>query len=188
MDFEREFETLPAWLIIAFVMAFVFSIMTALARISGWSELAEHYGGDRIDGARKRFQSMQMGRGGFGMVNFNNVMTLTVTPQTLQLSSFFPFDVAMKPLLIPIADLTATPKRMIFFSAVEFRASRAPSVILRFPAGVSRWIEEQSGARLLAEPLAANAPGESLAKDRLFDDGCPLRIRRFLLRQAPLSS
>ncbi|MGD9800462.1 MAG: hypothetical protein AB7F91_11075 [Parvularculaceae bacterium] len=147
-----DISNLPAWAFPLFFVGIWILVLTILAQTSGWAQLSEYYGGDsRLEGSRKRFQSMAMGRNALTMVNFSGVATLTVTPMALELATFFPFDVTMKPLVIPLSDLKATrSKQMLFFRTVELKAARAENTVIRLSESQFEWIERESGATLLS--------------------------------------
>ncbi len=112
MTIEQYLENPPVWLIVGFFVFVWWFALTMIARMSGWTELADYYGDkDRLEGPRLRFQSMSMGRGGFNQANFGGVITLTATPFALEIATFPPFNVTMKPLLIPMTDLSASVRK-----------------------------------------------------------------------------
>ena len=145
-----DLGNLPTWAFALFFVSIGIFALNILARISGWTTLADYYGGNaRLEGARKRFQSISMGRNALTMAHFNNIATLTVTPAAIELATFFPFDIASKPLVIPFSDLTATrAKRAFLFATVDLRTARASDVIIRFSQGQIDWIETERGAAL----------------------------------------
>ena len=150
MTLDQFFESPPVWIFPAFFVFVWWFVLTLIARVSGWSELAEYYGDkDRLDGPRRRFQSMAMGRGGLNMANFGGVITLTATPYALEIATFFPFSLSMKPLAFPLSDLASEAVKTFFVvPAVEVRAARAPSVRMRLSTAQAQWIEEKTGAPL----------------------------------------
>lgn len=164
MTIEQYLENPPVWLIVGFFVFVWWFALTMIARMSGWAELADTYGDkDRLEGPRLRFQSMSMGRGGFNQANFGGVITLTATPLALEIATFPPFNVTMKPLLIPMTDLSASPgKKMFVIPSVDLRAARASEIAIKISDRQIEWIEEQSGVRLLADatfPQVADAGG-----------------------------
>ncbi len=156
MTFDQFLDNPPLWLFFVFFAALWWGALAILARISGWSALAEPYGDQtRPEGARRRFQSIQMGRAGGAMTNFSGVINLTATPFAIEFALFFPFNLTMKPLVIPLADLRAEKSKIMFvMPAADLRAARAPEVTIRVSAPTAAWIAQSTGARLLAD--AAN--------------------------------
>jgi len=150
VSFDGDVSGLPTWAFVVVIVGALYLILNVLSRTSGWTELADHYGGaSRLVGARRRFQSLSMGRGGLMMMNINNAAILTVTPSALEIAVFFPFNLTMKPLVIPFSDVTATiSKQMFMFTSVDLKTVRAEEIIIRLSEGQARWIEQEAGAKL----------------------------------------
>ena len=152
MTLDQFLDNPPIWLFVVFFAAVWWLVLTILARASGWAALAELYGDQsRLEGPRRRFQSLRMGRAGGMLVNLNGAVTFAATPFSVEISTFFPFSLNMKPLVIPLSDLTATEsKMMLVMPAVDFRAARAPEIGIRVSKPLSDWIAQNTRAHLLA--------------------------------------
>ncbi|NWG91684.1 MAG: hypothetical protein HXY21_04150 [Parvularculaceae bacterium] len=150
MTLDRFLEDPPIWLFLVFFAAVWWFVLSILARASGWAVLAEPYGDQtRLEGSKRRFQSIQMGRSGGALTNFSGVISFTVTPFALEISTFFPFSLTMKPLVIPLSDFQGAESKMMFIMpAVDICAARAPEIVIRISAALAEWIGEAAGARL----------------------------------------
>lgn len=158
---EDYFADPPAWHFFVYGAAFFWIVLHVIARVSGWSALAEFYGDkERVSGAKRRFQSIGMGgKGVLGSANFGGVITFAASPSTLEISTIPPFGLVLRPLAIPLADLHAEPARKVLgFQMIDLRASRAPEIAIKISGHQLRWIENATGAQLLTAAPAQRPP------------------------------
>lgn len=153
---EEQVEPyLPVLAPAAFV-AFWWLVASFLARLSGWTRLAELYPADDFfDGATRGFQSMRIGRGALASANYGGCVMVGVTPMALRLSMFFPFRPGHAPLAIPFGDISADVQKVFLFDYVRLRAARAPETEIMISKALAAWIEDKSGG-LWKAPGAAS--------------------------------
>jgi hypothetical protein len=127
------------WVIPLFMVGVWWLSLQLVARVSGWSLLAERYRAEMpFEGQKWRFQSAQMRY----MSHYNGCLTVGANMQGLYLATWFLFRIAHQPLFIPWNDLTMTPKRRWLFPGYELRFNQV--------SGVFIWIQKSLGDRLQA--------------------------------------
>ncbi len=87
------------------------AIISLLAFVSGWRTLAARFPAPPGFHGGKLY-TWQSGR--LGMVNYNNVLRVGVSPQGLHLACGFPFHFMHPPLLIPWAQITNLQQQKVF--------------------------------------------------------------------------
>ncbi|QDT10615.1 hypothetical protein [Planctomycetes bacterium K23_9] len=76
-------------------------VVSLLARLSGWSRLAQHYRDDGTRDSGEPGESFGMRTGRVGIVNYNGCLMLRICPSGLRLAVLFPFRMGHPPLFIP---------------------------------------------------------------------------------------
>ncbi len=105
-----------------------FGILMLLAKVGGWSKLAEHYT-DR-EAAPTRTWGFRSAR--IGLVNYNGGLTFGVTHNGLMLRAFMLLRPGHPTLVIPWTDLTITQpeKPGWLIPSSKLSASRVPNVTI----------------------------------------------------------
>jgi hypothetical protein len=146
-----EANALPVWLWPLFPVFFVgfwCAITYLLALMSGWRRLAAHYAADvPVSGQRFRFRSAKS-----GLVRYNHCLNFAATAEGLHLWLLLPFRLGSPPLLVPWADVSATPAREFMFSSVALRFSRAPGIRMRITIALGEQIAAASRGALRITP------------------------------------
>lgn len=125
MQFEEAF---PFLFPIFFIGIWV-TVCFLLARIGGWSRLAEYYQSQvPFTGKKWYFQSCQL-----GLTNYNGALTVGSNYYGLYLAVLLPFRVGHPPLLIPWSDITTAEYKGLMFRYLDFTVARVPSLRLRLP-------------------------------------------------------
>ena len=130
------------WVIAVFVPVFFvtlwFVVLTFIGRMSGWSNLAEHYRtSDAFQGETWAFQSARMRY----MSNFNGCLTFGADAQGMYAAGWAPFRLAAPPILVPWGELSVQPKKLWLMSGYELRFQQAPDVYM--------WVRQSLGEKLL---------------------------------------
>lgn len=100
---------IPLWLTIGY----------AVALLSGWRSLAEHYRTDRPFPGHKRWMQSAKLRLGAG---YNNALTLGSDADGIYMAVLFLFRMGHPPLFIPWGDIQIDePKRFLFLMSRKFR-------------------------------------------------------------------
>jgi len=117
-------------------------ICLLLARLGGWSRLAEAYGALGVDvrGTRYRFRS-----GAFGFVSYNGPLMLEAGPQGLSFGILFPFRIGHPRFSVPWADLQFAPRKRWLVSTVELTFARCPGVTVTLPRGLAEKLATEGG-------------------------------------------
>lgn len=143
----EETNELPVWLWPLFPVFFVGLWCAAtylLALMSGWRRLAAHYTAELpLGGQCFRFRSAKS-----GLVRYNHCLNFAATPAGLYLWLLLPFRLGSPPLLVPWADLSATPVREFLMNAIAFEFARAPSVKMRISTRLGEQIAAASRGAL----------------------------------------
>jgi hypothetical protein len=138
---------LPAWLWPLFPVVFVglwCAITYLLALMSGWRRLAAHYAADLpIGGQRFRFRTARS-----GLVRYNHCLTFAATAEGLYLWLLLPFRLGSPPLLVPWADVSATPTREFMVTSIALGFARAPRVRMRIAAALGEQLAAASRGAL----------------------------------------
>ena len=126
------------WIIPVFVLAWGWFVVNGIARLSGWSRLAEQYRATQpFQGERWRFQSIQMRY----LSHYNNCVTFGADLQGLYIAMFFVVRAGHPPLLIPWQDLEIRPKTRWGFGGYELSFPRVP--------GVTMWVIPKLGEKIV---------------------------------------
>lgn len=137
MQFEEAFPFLfpiffiGMWIIVSFL----------LARMGGWSHLAESYQSQaQFTGKKLYFQSCRL-----GLVNYSGCLTVGSNYYGVYLAVFPLFRVGHPPLLIPWSDITTAEHKGLVFSYLDFTFARVPSAKLRLPSGLGYKVMSMRG-------------------------------------------
>jgi hypothetical protein len=140
------------WFLIAFPFLFVgmwLVVTTMLGVLSGWFTLQQWYSDDRPQEPLLKlgWQSGSMGVG----VSYGSCLTLASRRDGLSVRLWRIFGPFQRPLLFPWCNITAEPKRILFYRMVHLRFGR--------PASGSLKISQRAWGRLIAAagPFAKNA-------------------------------
>jgi hypothetical protein len=142
----------PFWLLVLFPAIFAVvwtAIMNLVARMGGWSRLAEVYRlSQPFEGYRTRFATGAFAGGSFfGLpCNYGSCLTLGSNSQGLYLAVFPVFRPGHPPLFIPWSDVTAQVKQGWLMTSTTFAFRQAPSVRLRIAHTLARQLVEEAGA------------------------------------------
>jgi hypothetical protein len=123
---------LSIWLFVGAIVSF----------IGGWHSLAKAYR-TRVsfDGAKWRMQSGQMR----WLANYNNVLTLGVSPEGLYLASMFLFRFMHPPLLIPWSEIKVRRKKGWVFEYVIFTLGHELAIPLRIRVKLGERLRNEAG-------------------------------------------
>lgn len=145
---DETFKTIGIAIGILAVPFFWALITTLIARLSGWSRLAESYRTqDAFEGQRWRFESARFRR----QANYSSCLTFGANARGLYLATLFLFRPGHPPLLIPWDDVTLQRKKRWMFSYVELRFRRAPGTAMLVRARLGERLAAAGGRPLLAE-------------------------------------
>lgn len=122
-------ETIIPFLFPIFFVAMWVFVLQLIARLGGWSRLAESYQTyTRFEGQLWRFRS-----GRFGWANYNGCLTLGANHEGLYLAVLPLFRVGHPPLFIPWYDITTTEQTGFLNTSLDFKFTKAPTVRVRLP-------------------------------------------------------
>lgn len=154
-DPVADFLLANPWIFAVFFVMAWSVVLSLLARLSGWSALAEHYeAADSFEGPTRRFQTISMARYRSLPSNYGNIVNLGADARGLHLSLLLPFRPFHPPLVIPWSDLLAAPRQVLLWARVELTAARAPEVKIVIPGPTAAWLAEQSGGLFVFEAAA----------------------------------
>ena len=120
------------WFLIAFPFLFVgmwLLITTMLGFMSGWFSLQQWYSDDTKEDPLLKL-SWQSGSMGVG-VSFRSSLTLAARRDGLSVRVWRIFGPFQRPLLIPWRDISAEPKRILFYRLVRLNFGSPPSGSLK---------------------------------------------------------
>jgi hypothetical protein len=142
MDISRPEYFLPA------LIGFLVVLFTFIARISGWTTLANFYrfSGEFI-GERWRFQSGEFR----WKMGYNNCLTVGINSVGLYLSVFFLFRFGHSNLFVPWADISVSSKKGFMSNYLEFKFKQAPKIPFRVNERLARRMMESAGSVWPAE-------------------------------------
>jgi len=133
-----EFLRAYPWVVPLLVVGWGCLVMQLVARLSGWSRLAEQYRATQpFQGEKWRFQSINMRY----LSHYNGCVTFGADLQGLYVAVLFFFRVGHPPLLIPWGELEIQPKDRWMMSGYELRFLRVP--------GVTMWVRRNLGEKIL---------------------------------------
>jgi hypothetical protein len=123
---------LSLWLLVGAIISFV----------GGWSSLAKVYR-MRVpfNGAKWAMQSGRMR----SLANYNNVLTIGVSPQGLYLASMFLFRFMHPPLLVPWNEIKVRRSKGWVFEYVTFMMGRELAIPLRIREKLAAKLRESAG-------------------------------------------
>lgn len=141
----EEFFSAYPYFVPALFVVFWFFLMAMIARVSGWSSLAEIYSAhETFEGATKRFSSISLERVKGMPTRYNGAVNLGADLRGIHLWMLFLFRPYHPALSIPWSEIAATPKRFLLVEGVEFSFSRAPGVRLAMPRKLADWAAANS--------------------------------------------
>jgi hypothetical protein len=109
--------------------------------IGGWLSLAKVYRTREFDGAKWGMQSGQLR----WLANYNNVLTIGVSPQGLYLAAMFLFRFMHPPLLIPWSEIKVRRKKGWVFEYVIFTMGQDLAIPLRIRGKLAAKLRESAG-------------------------------------------
>jgi hypothetical protein len=110
--------------------------------IGGWFSLAKVYRTQvAFDGTKWRMQSAQMR----WLANYNNVLTIGVSPQGLYLASMFLFRFMHPPLLVPWSEIKVRRRNGWVFEYVIFTMGHDLTIPLRIRAKLAAKLRNSAG-------------------------------------------
>jgi len=159
------------WLIVVIGVMGWSVVLSLIARLSGWSLLAEYYeAADAYDGPRRRFQSISMERLKFVPSNYGGVVEFGADARGLHISLFILFRPFHPPLVIPWSDLKVETRQVLMWTQAVLIAARAPEVKIMVPGPTAQWIAMQSGGVFAFEseprPVAADMVKNSVKSQK----------------------
>jgi hypothetical protein len=119
-------------------------VILFISHFSKWKKLVMAYPANLDQTlAVKKVVNAQIGYG-----NYNAIIILESTLQSLRMKTFFLFKVGYKPMSIPWADLTCTKKNVspVFewlMLTYVFTTEKLPTIQIKFDKKVGEWILEQ---------------------------------------------
>jgi hypothetical protein len=134
-------EGYPYFFPFFFVALWVFTL-SIIARVGGWSELADRYRADAVfEGEMLRFQSIALRRWRFMPMGMNHVVAIGADQTALKLSLFILFRPGHPPLSIPWSDVEAAPEKMLgFLPRVQLTVRGAPEVKILISPKQATWL------------------------------------------------
>ena len=125
------------WVIPLFVVAWGWLVTAGIARLSGWSRLAELYRATQpFEGEKWRFQSIRMRY----LSHYNNCLTFGADAQGLYIAMLFLLRAGHPPLLIPWSELEIRPKDYFLMGGYELSFPRVP--------GITVWVRRDLGEKI----------------------------------------
>jgi hypothetical protein len=119
-----------------------FLVAATISFVGGWFSLAKLYRARvPFNGQKWRMQSGQMR----WLPNYNNVLTLGVSPQGLYLASMFLFRFMHPPLLVRWSEIKVKRKKGWVFEYITFRLGREVAIPLRIRAKVAEKLRNEAG-------------------------------------------
>jgi hypothetical protein len=113
-----------------------------ISLVGGWFSLARVYRTQvAFNGAQWRMQSAQMR----WLINYNNVLTIGVSPQGLYLAILFLFRFMHPPLLIPWSEIKVRRKKGWVFEYVTFTLGHELAIPLRIRGKLVEKLRESAG-------------------------------------------
>jgi len=145
MNLQRLIDQHPSEFAAIFPIYFLCLWLLVGATISvmgGWFSLAKVYRTQvPFDGTRWRMQSAQMR----WLANYNNVLTIGVSPQGLYLASMFLFRFMHPPLLVPWSEIKVRRSNGWAFEYVIFTMGRDLAIPLRIRARLAAKLRNSAG-------------------------------------------
>lgn len=127
-----------------------------IARLGGWANLAAVYGhSGEFQGDRLHFQSARMRWG----TTYRSSLTIGGNPRGLYLAVPFMLRIGHRPLLIPWTDISIRERKGRWFSSVELRFRRAPSIPLQISPPLARWLADHAGPAWLDQGQSSGQSG-----------------------------
>lgn len=122
------------YLSIALIPGFLAGVFVVIAKLSGWTRLAERYLADREPDEGIRFRGQDLRIGWFW--NYSGGITYRVSPDGIYLA-VWPIIVGHAPLLIPWSDVTLVEERPgRWFSVAKIEVGQPPRTKLELPLRV----------------------------------------------------
>jgi hypothetical protein len=119
-----------------------FLVATIISLVGGWYSLARVYRTQvPFNGTKWRMQSGQMRC----LMNYNNVLTLGVSPEGVYLASMFLFRFLHPPLLVPWSEIKVRRKKGWVFEYVIFTMGHELAIPLRIRGKLAAKLRESAG-------------------------------------------
>ena len=133
------------YLIPALFLVFWFIVLAVIARVSGWSALAESYPAhENFDGPTRRFTSISLERVKGMPANYNGVVNVGADARGLHLRMLMFFRPYHPDLTFPWSEIAAAPRKFLLAEGVELSFARTPGVRIRMPRQLAQWAAENS--------------------------------------------
>jgi len=145
MNLQRFIDQHPSVFAVIFPVYFLclwLLIGATISFVGGWFSLAKLYR-TRVpfDGAKWGMQSGQMR----WLTNYNNVLTIGVSPQGLYLASMFLLRFLHPPLLIPWSEIKVRRKKGWLFETVIFTLGHELAIPFRIRGKLAAKLQESAG-------------------------------------------
>jgi len=145
MNFEHWIDQ-HLWEFVAifpiFFLCLWFLVAATISIVGGWFSLAKLYRMQvPINGAKWRMQSGRMR----WLMNYNNVLTLGVSPQGLYLATMFLFRFMHPPLLVPWSEIKVRRMKGGVFEYVIFTMGHELAIPLRIRGTLGAKLRESAG-------------------------------------------
>ena len=119
-----------------------FLVAATISFVGGWFSLAKVYRTRVLfAGAKWRMQSAKMR----WLVNYNNALTIGVSPQGLYLASMFLFRFMHPPLLVPWSEIKVRRSKDWFFEYVTFTLGHELAIPLRLRGTLAANLQASAG-------------------------------------------
>jgi len=137
-----QHPSLLAAIIPIYLLSLWFLVAATMSLIGGWFSLAKVYRTQvPFSGTKWKMQSGQMR----WLANYNNVLTLGVSPQGLYLASMFLFRFMHPPLLVPWSEIKVRRKKGWVFETVIFTMGHELAIPLRIREKLASKLRESAG-------------------------------------------
>jgi len=137
-----QHPSLLAAIIPIYLLSLWFLVAATISLIGGWFSLAKVYRTQvPFSGTKWKMQSGQMR----WLANYNNVLTLGVSPQGLYLASMFLFRFMHPPLLVPWSEIKVRRKKGWVFETVIFTMGHELAIPLRIREKLASKLRESAG-------------------------------------------
>jgi hypothetical protein len=123
---------------------------TFVSRMSGWHDLAARFAlQGEFPGERFRFKSARMKRG----MNYNNCLTIGVSPVGFSISMPLPFRMSHPALFIPWSEISYRPTKIWGLPMIRFQLGRENPVPCAVREQLANKIKQAAGASWPVEKI-----------------------------------
>jgi len=145
MNLQRLIDQHPSMFAVIFPIYFLslwLLVSATISLVGGWFSLAKVYRTPvEFDGAKWGMQSGQMR----WLVNYNNVLTIGVSPQGLYLASMLLLRFMHPPLLVPWSEIKVQRKKGWVFEYVIFTMGHELAIPLRIRGKLAAKLRDSAG-------------------------------------------